>query len=177
MRNIGTGYVDLEDKKNEIINYYKEYTLGECGKKFGCCGETIRRRLEKWGIHIRDKKESQFWFGRDDEFVRKEKQRRRDLLAKLKSEGKCNNFYGKRNPSFKGDKNGRWKGGNSSLYWKQKILSLRGERCEICGFDSVPEILNVHHKDYNKKNTSLENGQVLCPNCHFTIHFKERKYR
>jgi len=46
------------------------------------------------------------------------------------------------------------------------------ERCERCGYDAVPEILGVHHKDRNRKNNTLENLEVLCPNCHSLEHIK-----
>ena len=45
-------------------------------------------------------------------------------------------------------------------------------KCERCGFDSIPAILGVHHKDRNRKNNKLENLEVLCPNCHSIEHMK-----
>ena len=43
--------------------------------------------------------------------------------------------------------------------------------CNRCSFDSVTEILQVHHKDCDRKNNTIENLEVLCPNCHTTEHF------
>lgn len=53
--------------------------------------------------------------------------------------------------------------------YKQLILSGREERCEICGtrdWQNQPLVLQVHHKDGNRRNNSLDNLQILCPNCH-----------
>lgn len=51
------------------------------------------------------------------------------------------------------------------------------ERCERCGYDSVPEILGVHHKDRNRANNSLSNLETLCPNCHSLEHLKHTAHQ
>ena len=45
-------------------------------------------------------------------------------------------------------------------------------RCGRCGFDAMPDILGVHHRDRNTRNNALENLEVLCPNCHSLEHRK-----
>lgn len=42
-------------------------------------------------------------------------------------------------------------------------------RCAICDRDNL--ILNVHHIDYTKKNTTKMNCVTLCRDCHTMIHF------
>ena len=37
--------------------------------------------------------------------------------------------------------------------------------CAYCGF-GVPDVLEVAHLDGDRKNNSLENLAILCPNCH-----------
>lgn len=56
----------------------------------------------------------------------------------------------------------------------RKMMKRRGliKSCDRCGFDSVKEILGIHHKDRNPKNNSIENLEVLCPNCHSIEHKK-----
>lgn len=56
----------------------------------------------------------------------------------------------------------------------RKSMLLRGMllKCVRCGFDAEPKILGVHHKDRNRKNNTLENLEVLCPNCHSLEHAK-----
>lgn len=49
------------------------------------------------------------------------------------------------------------------------IIELRGRKCEQCGSVSwldQPINLEIHHKDGNHNNNSLDNLQLLCPNCH-----------
>ena len=49
------------------------------------------------------------------------------------------------------------------------IVALRGRKCEICGQEKwLDEIipLEVHHIDGDKLNNTLDNLQLLCPNCH-----------
>jgi len=53
---------------------------------------------------------------------------------------------------------------------KLRLLKERGEKCERCIYDKY-EILQIHHKDRNRKNNNLENLQLICPNCHFEEHF------
>lgn len=49
------------------------------------------------------------------------------------------------------------------------IALLRGYKCENCGLEEwqgkqIP--LEVHHIDGDELNSSLDNLQILCPNCH-----------
>jgi hypothetical protein len=47
---------------------------------------------------------------------------------------------------------------------------VRGIGCTNCGFNKWPQILQFHHIDRDRKNDSLENLTILCPNCHRAIH-------
>lgn len=49
------------------------------------------------------------------------------------------------------------------------LASLRGRKCESCQLEEwqgelIP--LEIHHIDGDKLNNTLENLQILCPNCH-----------
>ena len=49
------------------------------------------------------------------------------------------------------------------------LIKLRGQKCECCGLTewlNQPINLEVHHKDGDRTNNSLDNLQLLCPNCH-----------
>ncbi len=72
-------------------------------------------------------------------------------------------------------KNGKVKGydkyGMVSRHIKRYLLKKRGERCEKCDWQEhnpftkkIP--LQFHHIDGNYKNTTEENVQIVCPNCH-----------
>ena len=52
---------------------------------------------------------------------------------------------------------------------KVRLFSVRGEKCERCGYDKA-EILQVHHKDRNNRNNDLINLEIICPNCHYENH-------
>lgn len=54
---------------------------------------------------------------------------------------------------------------------KNKLIEagLKQNVCEICGiseWNGKPINMELHHKDGNKHNHSLDNLQMLCPNCH-----------
>lgn len=54
---------------------------------------------------------------------------------------------------------------------KEKLVrdGLRKDCCEICGvsiWNGVKLPLELHHVDRNHFNNSLDNLQILCPNCH-----------
>lgn len=54
-------------------------------------------------------------------------------------------------------------------------------KCNRCGLDSwlgQPIPLELHHKDGNKDNNSLDNLELLCPNCHyFTDTYKIKNWK
>ena len=56
------------------------------------------------------------------------------------------------------------------------LVELRGHKCENCGTETwlnQPIPLEVHHLDGDRLNNTLENLQLLCPNCHaLTNNFK-----
>ena len=51
----------------------------------------------------------------------------------------------------------------------------RLERCEKCGWDVHPEVIQVDHKDGCAWNDTPENYQALCPNCHAWETYQRRK--
>jgi hypothetical protein len=69
----------------------------------------------------------------------------------------------------------------SHLNYRLIKEGLKERRCEKCGrthwFDE-PIVLELHHIDGDRTNNSLENLQLLCPNCHaHTDNFKSKKMR
>lgn len=54
---------------------------------------------------------------------------------------------------------------------RNKLLKegYKEHKCENCGlteWQGSPIPLEVHHKDGNRHNNTLDNFQLLCPNCH-----------
>ncbi len=58
---------------------------------------------------------------------------------------------------------------------KLRLISKRGGKCEKCEYNKV-EILQVHHKDRNRKNNDLSNLELICPNCHYEEHLLEKSW-
>ena len=65
--------------------------------------------------------------------------------------------------------------GKNPKYQTYKLLrrlvdeGYKEMKCEICGITNWlgnPLSLQLHHKDGNRENNSLDNLQILCPNCH-----------
>lgn len=51
----------------------------------------------------------------------------------------------------------------------EPLIHLRGHKCESCGNSEwlgMPIKLEVHHINGDRSNNTLENLQLLCPNCH-----------
>jgi hypothetical protein len=72
-------------------------------------------------------------------------------------------------------KNGKVAGydkyGMVSNHIRNYLLKKRGKRCEKCGWNELNPFtkkipLQLHHIDGNYKNTTEENLQIVCPNCH-----------
>ena len=66
--------------------------------------------------------------------------------------------YGKSDPS------------NSNRYRKLAFRYLE-LKCNKCGYDKYPNILEVHHKDLNRNNESISNLEILCSRCHDEFHY------
>ena len=60
---------------------------------------------------------------------------------------------------------------DSSAY-RRNAFEHYENKCAICGYNKEIELLEVHHKDENRKNNNLNNLIILCPLCHkkLTMH-------
>jgi hypothetical protein len=54
--------------------------------------------------------------------------------------------------------------------WAKAVIRHYGNKCEICGWDKAR--CDTHHRTHKSKGGlhTIENGQVLCPNCHRVVH-------
>lgn len=61
---------------------------------------------------------------------------------------------------------------NDSTAYRRNAFDYYEPKCAICGYDDEIELLEVHHKDENRNNNSLDNLIILCPICHkkLTMH-------
>ncbi len=67
--------------------------------------------------------------------------------------------------------NGNWT--NSAKRIRLVEEGIKENKCECCGLSEwmgKPIPLELHHKDFNHYNNSLDNLQILCANCHMQAH-------
>lgn len=65
---------------------------------------------------------------------------------------------------------GQWADSKAQKQWFLKTIGM----CQTCQYDKIPEILEVHHIDRNRKNNRFENLTLICPNCHSEEHFRRK---
>lgn len=58
---------------------------------------------------------------------------------------------------------------------KLKLLREKGTVCERCGYNKH-EILQVHHKNRDRTNNTVDNLELICPNCHYEEHLLEKSW-
>lgn len=58
---------------------------------------------------------------------------------------------------------------------KLRLMDIKGGKCEKCMYNKA-EILQIHHKDRNRKNNDLSNLELICPNCHYEEHLLEKSW-
>ncbi len=63
---------------------------------------------------------------------------------------------------------------NNIYTYRTVAFEAHGKICNICKYDKIPEVLQVHHIDRNRRNSSANNLQVLCPTCHSIEHFNSK---
>lgn len=63
-------------------------------------------------------------------------------------------------------------------YTKYRKLALEyyGEYCQLCGYNKFTAVLQVHHKDHDRSNNSIDNLLVCCPTCHMEQHIVDGKF-
>jgi hypothetical protein len=73
---------------------------------------------------------------------------------------------------YSGSKHANWRGGTTMQGFKAKAFRLqRGNACEECKYCEIPQILEIHHIDRNRRNNEGTNLLLLCPTCHAKAHY------
>lgn len=65
--------------------------------------------------------------------------------------------------------------GTTKANYRQIAFNSLQNKCNMCGYDKIKEILEVHHIDCNRNNNNIYNLEILCPNCHSEKHLEIRK--
>lgn len=57
--------------------------------------------------------------------------------------------------------------------YRRNAFSHFEHKCVRCGYSANEHALQVHHKDRDRANNSLENLEILCANCHSIEHLSK----
>ena len=132
---------DIIERKEEILQWIAEnQSKAQIARQLNCKQETVTRYLQKWGIDYAGNQS-----GKGQTKTGTRYQNLADYLAN--SEDVQTNKI------------------------RHKLLTegYKEYKCENCGLTEwmgQPIPLEVHHKDGDKHNNTLENFALLCPNCH-----------
>ena len=100
-------------------------------------------------------------------------------MRKVDMKKVCENrdFNGKNNPNWRDGISFEEYGAEFDNALKEQIRFRDRYKCRICGCSQIENgrQLDVHHKDYNKKNSVPKNLISLCQHCHIKTNYN-RKY-
>ena len=131
---------DLLERKDDILQWVSENrSKAYMARELGCNPKTITPLLERLGIQY-DGNQSGKGFSKYHDFMPLE-----EYLEKSKD--------------------------IQSNKVRKKLLNegYKEHKCECCGLTTwleKPIPLELHHKDGDRNNNTLENFELLCPNCH-----------
>jgi hypothetical protein len=182
-------YKHLEVLMPEIIDrYLSGEKIIDLSKEYGTSHQTLERYLRKFSVVVLP------WYKRYSG-PNKNKPMHPNVKEALRkvntgkkfSADRCKKLSirmsGNKNPNFgngdkiRGNKNPNWLGGislgqNQYRMFKEdrdRILKRDLHQCLLC--HQSTSRLNVHHIDYNRKNSEDNNLMALCPRCHTTTNF------
>lgn len=134
---------DILDRREEILKWIKEgQSIAEIIRRLNCKRETFKSYLKQMGITYN---------GNQGGKGIKIDPKRKSALEILDSSSFTNAT-------------------------KRKRLiedGIKEAKCECCGLSEwmgKPILLELHHKDFNHNNNTLENIAILCSNCHMVAH-------
>lgn len=134
---------DILGRKEDILQWISEHrTNSEIAQLLNCKVDTLKVYYEKMGIVYKGNRGGK---------GRKSSPRRKSASELIK------------NPNTNNAKK------------RRRLIEdgLKEAKCEICGLSlwmGRPIPLELHHKNFNHYDNSLENLQILCSNCHMQVH-------
>lgn len=81
----------------------------------------------------------------------------------------CSRECGNKHKNLIRENSGEW---DNSLNYRKRAFDFYPHKCAVCGWNKDERILEVHHKDSDRENNSVENLCILCPICHRKITLK-----
>ncbi len=168
----------LEGKKNPKKRLATECTCSYCGKTFLRANHLIEKNQTVFYCSIECKnKARETKVDLVCEYCGKQFKRRPSALANSRSghvfcSKKCKDnaqkIYDNENASKFSDMVPPHYG--TATDYRLLALLNKPAKCERCGYDANPLALDVHHKDRNRNNNSIDNLEILCANCHAIEH-------
>lgn len=132
---------DLMERKEEILQWISENrSKAYMARELGCNPKTINPLLERLGITYSGNQSGKGFSKETNKYV--------PLIEYLRTSIDVQ---------------------SNKVRIKLLKEGYKEYRCECCGLDTwmgAPIPLELHHKDGNCYNNTLENFQLLCPNCH-----------
>ena len=144
---------DIIERKEEILQWINEgQSKASMARELKCKPETLNRYLEIWGITYNG--------NQSGKGTTKINNRSMDLMTYLAESKDIQ---------------------TNKLRRKLLEEGYKEYKCECCGnteWMGHPIPLEVHHKDGDRNNNTLENFELLCPNCHaFTDSYRGKNSR
>lgn len=132
---------DILERKNDILQWIEEnQSKAFMCKELNCKQETLNKYLQQMGIEYKGNQSG-------------------------KGKSKTNNSYMPLVEYLASSEDIQ----SNKIRMKLLREGYKEARCECCGLTTwlnqeIP--LELHHKDGNRHNNTIENFQLLCPNCH-----------
>ncbi len=54
--------------------------------------------------------------------------------------------------------------------YREQAFAIYGRACTVCGKTGEGRQIDVHHRDEDRSNNSIDNLAVLCRGCHIRLH-------
>ena len=132
---------DLMQRKSDILQWISENrSKAYMARELGCNPKTINPLLERLGISYEGNKSGKGFSKESNKYI--------PLMEYLETSTDIQ---------------------SNKVRIKLLKEGYKEPRCESCGLTTWmnnPIPLELHHKDGNHHNNTLDNFQLLCPNCH-----------
>jgi deoxyhypusine synthase len=165
------------DRENKVPSHLKDFRF-RCGKENPMFEKTGAKNPFFGRTHSKETKE----------FI--SSLRTGKTWEEIIGEEKARELKQKYHEMMRGEKNPAWAGGISHEPYNEEFFEIRNKalqrdsyKCKVCGiaekesFKKYNQPLHIHHIDYNKKNSNLDNLLTLCVSCHGKTCFNRESWK